>query len=200
MQLAESIAAVAAEDVELQNDLAILDTNVANVQAEINQQGQDISALQDQVAALIAAGDGATDAQLAALSTIATDLGASHQRIAETNATLAAMLPQPVAPPVVVDPPAPTGDTGTTDAPVGGDTGPVNPDPGTPVDPTTTNADPKVGFVLKVAGETYNEYVDRAAAAGFTSVLELNDWNAVEVGATYTPPAPEVVPTAETGA
>lgn len=188
MQLAESIAAVAAEDVELQNDLAILDTNVANVQAEINQQGQDISALQDQVAALIAAGDGATDAQLAALSTIATDLGASHQRIAETNATLAAMLPQPVAPPVVVDPAPTTGDTGTTDAPVvGGDGGPVNPEAGAPSD-TTATADPKLGFVVKLANETYNEYVDRAAAAGFTSVLELNDWNAVEVGATFVPP------------
>lgn len=200
MNLADSIAAVAAESAEVQDDLVALNTNVDNVQAELNQQGQMVTDLQTQVAALIAAGDGATDAQLAALSTIATDLGASHQRITETNATLAAMLPQPVAPPVVVDPAPTTGDTGTTDAPVvGGDGGPVNPEAGAPSD-TTATADPKLGFVLKVAGETYNEYVDRAAAAGFTSVLELNDWNAVEVGATYTPPAPEVVPTAETGA
>lgn len=35
------------------------------------------------------------------------------------------------------------------------------------------------GFVVRVLNETYNEYVQRAANAGMTNVLDVNAWNAV---------------------
>lgn len=115
--------------------------------------------------AILQGGAPATPEQLAALGQIATDLASAHEQIGAANAAIVATLP---AVPV-----------------------PVVPVPPVQVVPDT----PPEGFFEKIAGETYHDYLGRAALVGIVNALSAEAWGALPDQAYV--PAPGAAPLAD---
>lgn len=167
MNLADQLTALQAEDDAIKADLGTLNTNVGLVATAQQTEAAALAALQAQIAVL-QAGVPATPEQLAALGQIASDLGSVHEQIAAANAAIVATLP-PVAVPV------PTGE---------------------PVPPVVVEPDtPPPGFFEKIAGETYHDYLARAALVGIKNALSSDAWGALPDQAYV--PAPGAAPVAD---